>query len=100
MFTTDFSYDYGDFPGATYGYTQNNGFYIEIDKNDVINISSLEPFGDCVDVMQEVKTLKDLERFITDNYNVIYDENKEVFNELLEFIKENEKDGRTDLLSI
>lgn len=86
---TDLSFDYSDY--RTHYEYKYNGFNIDIDIKDVINIDSLEPFGDCVDVMQDVKTLNDLKQFITDNYNVIDDENKEVFNELLEFIKEQEK---------
>ena len=90
---TDLSFDYGDFPGGTYKDTQYNGFNIEV-ENGVINI---EPFGDCIEVMQEVKTLPDLKQFITEYKRFI---TKEVFTELLKFIKEAEKDGRTYLLPI
>lgn len=89
----DLSFDFGDFPNGTCIDYQYNGFYLEV-KNKVINI---EPFGECTDVMQDVKTLSDLKQFITENKEFI---NIEVYSELLEFIKENEKDGRTNLLPV
>ena len=91
--TTDLSFDYGDFPGGTYRDIQFNGFNLEV-TNDVINI---EPFGDCVEIMENVKTLNDLKQFLTEYKRFI---TKEVFTELLELIKEAEKDGRIDSLPI
>lgn len=99
---TDVSFDYSDYR-TCYEY-QYNGFNIEIDKNDVINIKSLEPFGDCIEMMENIKTLKDLKRFLTENFEFIDDENKKVINELIYFINKNlkmeVKNGRTDLLPL
>lgn len=101
---TDLSFDYSDFPGGTCIEYQYNGFNIDIDIKDVINIESLEPFGDCVEMMGNIKTLKDLKRFLTENFEFIDDENKKVINELIYFINKNIKmeveNGRTDLLPL
>lgn len=99
---TDVSFDYSDYR-TCYEY-QYNGFNIDIDVKDVINIESLEPFGDCIEMMENIKTLKDLKRFLTKNFEFIDDENKEVINELIYFINKNlkmeVKNGRTDLLPL
>lgn len=97
--TTDTSFDYGDFPGSTCICYQENGFYLEI-YNGVINIDSFEPFGVYLGQEEYIKTLSDLKRFITDNFNLIDKEYIELFKRLLEIIKRNEKDGRTDLLPV
>jgi len=89
--TTDLSFDYGD---RTYYDTQYNGFYLELDKNDVINFSSFEPFGNCVEAMENVKSLEDLKRFLTGNIEYIEDEYKEIINELIYFINENIKEAK------
>lgn len=88
---TELSFDYGDFPGSCYGWTEKNGFYLDIDVNNIINISSLKLFGDCEELMKDVKTLDDLKRFLIDNFEFIENGYKEVINELLEFINENIK---------
>lgn len=88
---TDLSFDYGDFPGGTCVEYQYNGFNIDMDIKDVINIESLEPFGDCVEMMENIKTLKDLKRFLIENFEFIDDENKKVINELIYFLNENLK---------
>lgn len=102
--TTDYTFDCGDYPATNYGWIEKNGFDLEIDKNDVINIKSLKPFGDCAEIMKDIKSLTDLKRFLTENFEFIENEYKEVINELLEFINENikmeVKNGRTDLLSV
>lgn len=84
---TDLSFDYGDFPGGTCVEYQYNGFNIDIDVKGVINIESLEPFGDCVEMMENIKTLKDLKRFLTENFEFI--ENKKNINELIYLINKN-----------
>ena len=99
---TDLSFDYSDY--RTHYELQYNGFNIDIDIKDVINIESLEPFGDCVEMMENIKTLKDLKRFLIENFEFIDDENKKVINELIYFINKNlkmeVKNGRTDLLPL
>ena len=84
---TDLSFDYGDFPGGTCVEYQYNGFNIDIDIKDVINIESLEPFGDCVEAMKNIKSLKDLKQFLTENFEFI--ENKKNINELIYLINKN-----------
>ena len=61
---------------------QYNGFYIDIDKNDVIDIKSFEPFGDCIDI----ETLQQLSNYILEYFLSIDDEYKPMFRELLYFI--------------
>lgn len=99
---TDVSFDYSDYR-TCYEY-QYNGFNIEIDKNDVINIESLEPFGDCIEAMENIKSLKDLKQFLTTNLKTVENEYKSVINELIYFINKNLKmeveNGRTDLLPL
>lgn len=82
---TDLSFDYSDY--RTCYEWQYNGFNIDIDVKGVINIESLEPFGDCVEMMENIKTLKDLKRFLTDNFEFI--ENKKNINELIYLINKN-----------
>lgn len=82
---TDLSFDYGDY--RTCYEWQYNGFNIDIDVKGVINIESLEPFGDCVEMMENIKILKDLKRFLTENFEFI--ENKKNINELIYLINKN-----------
>lgn len=82
---TDLSFDYSDY--RTCYEWQYNGFNIDIDVKGVINIESLEPFGDCVEMMENIKTLKDLKRFLTENFEFI--ENKKNINELIYLINKN-----------
>lgn len=82
---TDLSFDYSDY--RTCHEWQYNGFNIDIDIKDVINIESLEPFGDCVEMMENIKTLKDLKRFLIENFEFI--ENKKNINELIYLINKN-----------
>lgn len=82
---TDLSFDYSDY--RTCYEWQYNGFNIDIDVKGVINIESLEPFGDCVEIMENIKTLKDLKRFLTENFEFI--ENKKNINELIYLINKN-----------
>jgi hypothetical protein len=82
---TDLSFDYSDY--RTCYEWQYNGFNIDIDVKGVINIESLEPFGDCVEMMENIKSLKDLKRFLTDNFEFI--ENKKNINELIYLINKN-----------
>lgn len=97
---TDLSFDYSDY--RTHYEWQYNGFNIDIDIKDVINIESLEPFGDCVEMMENIKTLKDLKQFLIENFEFI--ENKKNINELIYLINKNlkmeVKNGRTDLLPL
>lgn len=82
---TDLSFDYSDY--RTCYEWQYNGFNIDIDVKGVINIESLEPFGDCVEMMENIKTLKDLKRFLTENFEFV--ENKKNINELIYLINKN-----------
>lgn len=82
---TDLSFDYSDY--RTHYEYQYNGFNIDINNKDVINIETLEPFGECVEIMQDIKTLTDLKRFLTENFEFI--ENKKNINELIYLINKN-----------
>lgn len=88
--TTDKSFDYGDFPGSTHYDIYDNGFILDI-NNYIINISSLELFGDCEELMEDVKTLNDLKRFLTEYFEEIENEYKRSIKDLIYFIDRNLK---------
>ena len=94
FYERDVSFDYGDFPGACCAGIEKNGFSIEIDKNDNVDISSLDGFGDFQFIEREIKTPGDLIRLIDkhkadidETSNTSLSENKELFDELVEFLK-------------
>lgn len=94
FYERDVSFDYGDFPGATCSCIEKNGFSIEIDKNDNVDVSSLDGFGDFQFIEREIKTPDALIDFI-ENHKIYIEStndtpietNKELFEELVEFLK-------------
>lgn len=94
FYERDVSFDYGDFPGATCSCIEKNGFSIEIDKDDNVDVSSLEGFGDFQFIEREIKTPDALIDFI-ENHKIYIEStndtpfktNKELFEELVEFLK-------------
>ena len=62
-YSTDSSFDYGDFPGATHYQTDLHGFEIEIDKNDIPHLDTLQGFGDYDVELGKIKVL--IKSFIT-----------------------------------
>lgn len=107
FYERDVSFDYGDFPGACCAGIEKNGFSIEIDKNDNVDISSLDGFGDFQFIEREIKTPGDLIRLIDkhkadidETSNTSLSENKELFDELVEFLKmKGLKDGKYNRFS-
>lgn len=97
FYSTDKSFDYGDFPNSTYTEFENTGFFIEIDKNDNVDISTLEGFGDFEGIEKQIKTAEDLIKFISDNKCNIENARRAMFTyrelleELIEFLKDNER---------
>ena len=94
FYERDVSFDYGDFPGATCSCIEKNGFSIEIDKEDNVDISSLEGFGDFQFIEREIKTPEGLIKFIDEHKADIEETsdtslwaNRELFDELVEFLK-------------
>lgn len=94
FYERDVSFDYGDFPGACCSGIEKNGFSVEIDKNDNVDISSLDGFGDFQFIEREIKTPDALIDFI-ENHKIYIEStndtpfktNKELFEELVEFLK-------------
>ena len=95
FYTTDESFDFGDFPGGTCSQTEYHGFSVEIDKENNIDISSLEWFGDYYKT--QIKTLQGLKEFIKTHLNEVEEistivdtyTNIELFEELIELIDDN-----------
>lgn len=88
---TDLSFDYGDFPGGTYHQYEYNGFRLDVGTNRNIDFTTLEPFGDCVEMMENIKNLRDLKRFLTKNFEFFDDKYKHGINELIFLINRNLK---------
>lgn len=96
FYTTDESFDYGDFPNSTCYVEAPHGFSIEIDVNNKINLSSLVGFGNYLNEVKSIKTLKDFQKFLKSNLNQVQEldedakyTNLECFEELLEIVNEN-----------
>lgn len=87
-YTTDESFDYGDFAGGTYHQVCLHGFSIELTKDDKPLIETLDGYGDFAVEINEIKTLKQLKDFILKNMNEIRDSGtkEEIFLELVSFI--------------
>ena len=69
------------------------GLSMEIDCNDYVDITSLYGYGDYSGIEKNIKTLKDLEKFITSKMDEVEERTekgkytrKEVLEELLEFV--------------
>lgn len=88
---TDEGFEYGDFPNSNFYQTQEHGFSIDINKDNYVNIDSLETYGACDEMNIKCKTLQELRQYIEQHLNEIKD-NKysklECFNELLCFIND------------
>lgn len=97
FYERDVSFDYGDFYGACRAEFEKSGFSVDIDRNDNVDIESLEGFGDFLEMEKEIKTHKDLRNFIEENKDKIEDydpdifskyKNVELFEELVEILQE------------
>lgn len=95
FYTKDVSFDYGDFPGSTYTEFEKTGFFIEIDKNDNVDISTLEGFGDFEGIEKQISTKEQPSDFIKRNKCNVEEslENlkftrTELLNELVEILEE------------
>lgn len=97
FYVRDLSFDYGDFPGATYYDSEKHGFSINIDYNDNIDINSLEGFGD-YEEMSDIQSLSELKTYLFEHFDEIEEEkpvikkevsNEELFKCLIDLINEN-----------
>jgi len=88
FYTTDESFDYGDF---TYHQNEYHGFSIDLEDDDP-KIETLEGYGDFATEVENIKTLEELETFIKDNLLKYHDSDTGTdyknFTLLLELIKE------------
>ena len=100
FYQTDCSFDYdGPMGPETFYDYENHGFELFIDKNNNIEMSLFEAFGDYEDMNEKCKTLEDLKSYIIEHYNEIqnYDESdnyyarSDRFDELLDIINDNLK---------
>ena len=93
-YSTDSSFDYGDFPGATHYQTDLHGFEIEIDKNDIPHLDTLQGFGDYdVEVEQNKSSYQQFYNWLVKSFAEIRTEDEEatpleVLEELAEFIQD------------
>ena len=94
FYERDVTFDYGDFPGGTCSGIEKNGFSIEIDKDDNVDVSSLEGFGDFQFIERDIKSPDALIDFIENHKMYIestndtpVEMNKELFEELVKFLK-------------
>lgn len=94
LYERDVSFDYGDFPGATCSGTEKNGFSIDIDIDDRVDMDSLEGFGDFQNLEKDITTKQGLIDFINENEEYIEEinprcpyTNKELFEELVEILE-------------
>ena len=96
FYTTDESFDFGDFPNGTCHQTAEHGFSIEHNgKTNDLDINSLNTYGD-FEEMNNIKTLGELKEYLLSHLDEVQDfdfeckyTNKEVFEELIEIIDEN-----------
>lgn len=99
FYTTDESFDYnGPFGTATQYETGYHGFSIEVDKNDIIDITSLDAYGDYTEMQDKCKTLEDLKKYLEEHLDEVQEDeekhrytNRECFEELIEIINDNIK---------
>lgn len=103
FYITDESFDYGDFPGATFRETVKHGFSIEINADNNVNINTLQSYGDYSSLQDEIKSLSELKDYIESHLSEIeeHDENEIITNyylflELTDFIKDQIKEEETN----
>lgn len=92
FYITDGSFDYGDFDYVCNDY---HGFSIDIDKNNFVDITSLDAYGDYEEMNSKCKTLSSLRDYIIEHLNEIKEferfskyTNIELFKELISFIND------------
>ena len=97
FYTTDGSFDYGDFPGGTYHCLDYHGFSIDMDERDWIDIASLEAYGDYCEMEDKCKSLEELKIYLINHLHEVreYEEHKEysftnleIFKELIDLIND------------
>lgn len=91
-YSTDESFDYGDFPNSTYHCTGLHGFSIEITKDDIPLLDTIDGFGDFADVKDHAQNYKDFADYLKNSLGDIQreDENAssiECFEELIDFVE-------------
>lgn len=84
FYETDDSFDYGDFPGGTCYCIGQHGFSIDITTDNKVDINTLEPYGDYLYEMKEIKTHKQLKNYLLKHLHEA--EDKASFNELIQII--------------
>lgn len=89
FYTKDESFDYGDFPGGTCNCITEHGFSIDVNKDDFVDIKTLQPLGDYADSMKDIKTLEELKEFIIKHLDECEDDTgKDCLMELCVFIND------------
>ena len=91
-YSTDESFDYGDFPNSTCHCTSLHGFSIEITKDDIPLLDTVDGFGDFADVKDHAQNYKDFADYLKNSLDDIQreDENAsslECFEELIDFVE-------------
>ena len=91
FYTTDESFDYGDFPNSTYYYECEHGFKIDIDNP---TMDTFEAFGDYSE-MNKLKSLEEIKDYIIAHFKEVQEfeegllyPNIDIFIELVEILKE------------
>lgn len=90
FYTTNESFDYGDFPGSTCICFEPHGFEVDIEDGRV-DLTTLQGFGDYGVEVEKVKTLIDLKEFIKKYKNEIYDYDETEFFKKVKKFEELEK---------
>lgn len=88
FYETDESFDYGDWGLGchTHYVIAPHGFDIDVDKDDNVDINTLDAYGDYIE-MNEIKTLAELKKYIEAHiHEVQEDNNRECLEELVDFI--------------
>ncbi len=99
FYISDESFSYGDFPSSTVYEKTKHGFSININSDNIIDFNSLCLIGDFENT--QINTLEELLEFVKSHFSEIEEINSdsqysniELFEELIEIIKENLKINR------
>lgn len=88
FYEIDESFDYADwmFANCTCHCVTSHGFKIDVDKNDNVDITSLDAYGD-FDEMNKIKTLSELKDYLLQNLKEVERiDDRECIEELVDFI--------------
>ena len=95
FYTTDDSFDYGDFPGGTCYQLGYHGFYIDADNDNRLDLDSLKGYGDFARMEDDISSLEDLKEFIVQHLDEVREiggfgyTNLDCLDEFIEIIDDN-----------